>query len=318
MKIGVIGMGSVGSACAYALVMCGIGNHLVFIDKNHDLARAQAEDIMHATPFVSGAIVQAGNYADLAGCGIVIIAAGAQQKPGQTRLDLLVQNAAVIQNTVPCVLQHAPEAILLIASNPVDILTQISVYIASSFGVPSHRVIGSGTILDSARFKTLLSAYLGVSSHSIHAHVLGEHGDSEVLHWSGATIGTMPLLTFAAQEKRLITPDLKEKIENDVRNAAASIIKGKGMTCYGIGAGIMRLAKAIIHDENVILTCSLHHSDIQGIADVSLSLPAVVNAQGASHVIRPLLDQREEEALRQSAVTLREAKDKAGFEHYAE
>lgn len=318
MKIGIIGVGSVGSACAYTLVMRGIGNHLVLVDQNHELARAQAEDILHATPFTAGATVQAGGYEDLEGCGIVIIAAGAHQKPGQTRLDLLCHNAAVIQKIVPSILQHAPQSILLIASNPVDILTQISAYIAYSFGVPPHRIIGSGTILDTMRYKTLLSQYLGVSPHSIHAHVLGEHGDSEVFHWSGVTIGTMPLLTFTEQQNCLLTPDLKEKIAHGVRNAAASIIKGKGMTCYGIAAGIARLAEAIIHDENTILTCSLFHDDVCGVTNVALSLPAIVNAQGASHVIRPLLDEREEEALHRSASILFETKKDAGFQHYWE
>lgn len=318
MKIGIIGTGSVGSACAYTFVMRGIGSHLVLVDQNAELARAQAEDILHATPFAHSMTVQAGNYADLVDCGIVVIAAGAHQKPGQTRLDLLSRNGALIQTILPNIFRYAPDAILLIASNPVDILTQMSVYIAYSFGIPPQRIIGSGTILDTARFKALLGNFLDVSPYSIHADVLGEHGNSEVLHWSSAMVGTTPLLTFSEDRKCLITPDFKEKIDDSVRNAAASIIKGKGMTCYGIGAGIARLAQAIINDENVILTCSQHHDDVCGVSNVSLSLPTIINATGAAHIIQPQLDQQEEEALHQSAVTLFNALNDAGFQHYSE
>lgn len=314
MKIGIIGCGQVGAATGYALVLRAIGTELVMVDANHALAVAQAEDILHATPFAAPIPVRAGEIADLHGAGIVIIAAGAAQKPGETRLDLLKRNADIFSQLIPSILSVAPDAVLLIASNPVDVMTQMVSSIAQKSGIKSpSRIIGSGTILDTARFRALLGAHLGVSSHSVHAYVLGEHGDSEVLHWSGALVGTIPVLNFAAQNNSPITQEIREKIDDGVRRAAYKIIQGKGATWFGIGAGMARLARAVISDENALFTCSaptLHILSSE--RAVSLSCPRIINKNGIVRTLMPELDASEDAALRQSAEILFEAADKIG------
>jgi len=312
MKIGVVGVGFVGGACANACVMRGVGTALTLVDHNPDLAVAQAEDILHATPFARSMPVTAGNYADLEGCGVVMVAAGVNQKPGETRLDLLKRNADIFRTIIPQIIKAAPDAILLIATNPVDVMTHLVTNIAREYGVASSRVIGSGTMLDTARFRALLGQHLGVSSHSVHAYVLGEHGDSEVLHWSGAAVGTIPLATFAADIRCSVTEDVKARIDEGVRCAAAHIIKGKGATYFGIGSGMARLAKAIIEDENALLTCSQFHADVAGVADVTLSLPAIINNRGVAHIVPPPLIDTEHAALARSAAILREAASAIG------
>lgn len=304
MKIGVVGCGQVGSASAYACVMRGIGTEIVLVDKNTDLAIAQAEDITHATPFSAPIIIRAGSYEDLAGSEIVMIAAGVSSKPGETRLDLLKRNADVFADIIPRIQKFAPDAILLIATNPVDIMTHMAARLASK---AAGKVIGSGTILDSARFRTLLGKHLGISPHSVHAHVLGEHGDSEVLHWSGVTIGNTPIGNFSAQVMAPITVSVRNQVDADVRRAAYRIIAGKGATWYGIGAGMARIAKAVMNDENAVLTCSIPVAEVEGIKDVSLSLPQIVCAGGVRKTIYPLLEMQEKVLLKQSAEILKTA-----------
>ena len=196
MKVGIVGAGMVGSATAYALALRGTARAIVLVDRDAGLARAQAEDIAHAVPFASATLVDAGDWHDLAGSGVVVIAAGVSQQPGETRLALLSRNAAVFSEVVARVRAAAPEAILLIASNPVDVMTQVTARLS---GLPPGRVIGSGTILDTARFRSLVGRHLGISPGSVDAYVLGEHGDSEVLAWSAARAGAVPLASFAAQ-----------------------------------------------------------------------------------------------------------------------
>lgn len=309
MKIGVIGCGQVGAASAYACVLRGVGTDIVMVDRNADLAVAQAEDILHATPFAAPVSVRAGHFADLAGAGIVMIAAGAAQNPqnpAETRLDLLRRNADIFTDMIPQILNAAPDAILLIASNPVDVMTHMVARIAAkSHGIPASRVIGSGTILDTARFRSLLGNYLGVSSHSIHAYVLGEHGDSEVLHWSGATVGNIALSSFAEQVGKPVTDDIRQAVDDGVRRAAYHIIKGKGATWFGIGAGMARLAQAIIRNENAVMTCSGPVDDIAPhLKGVTLSFPRIINAQGVVQTLRPALDTAEQTALIHSAEVL--------------
>jgi L-lactate dehydrogenase len=309
MKIGIIGCGQVGASAAYACVLQGVGTELVLMDRNEALALAQAEDILHATPFAAPLQVRAGGYDDLQGAGIVVIAAGAAQRPGETRLDLLKQNADIFNQIIPQILKAAPDAILLIASNPVDVMTQLVAHIAYKIAaMDSSRIIGSGTILDSARFRSLIAAHLGVSSHSIHAYVLGEHGDSEVLHWSGATVGTLPLTDFAAQIASPVTQQIKDQIDEGVRRAAYRIIQGKGATWFGIGAGIARIAKAVIGNENVLMTCSTPTKGIiAGFDTVSLSLPRIVNAQGIIQTLHPNLNGEEAMLMQRTAEILANA-----------
>jgi L-lactate dehydrogenase len=310
MKIGIVGAGAVGSTAAYAMVLRGVGSEIVLIDRNGPLAEAQAQDILHATPLANPVQVRAGGYPDLAGAGIVVLAAGASQRPGESRLELLERNAAVFGEIIPAVLGAAPGAMLLVASNPVDIMTWISTRIAGNCGVPAARVIGSGTILDTARFRALLAQHLGVAPQSIHANVLGEHGDSEVLHWSRADAGTLPVADFADQVGRPLTADLRAAIDQGVRGAAGRIIAGKGATWFGIGAGLARLAQAIADDEGAVVTCSIVTPSVEGVPDVALSLPRIVGAAGVRGTLAPDLDAEERRGLRRSAEILKEAMEK--------
>lgn len=300
MKVGIVGCGFVGSSGAFAIALEGKANELILVDLNADLARAHAEDILHATPFSEPIRVVAGDFPKLKDADLVVLACGVGQKPGETRLQLLERNVRVFQNVVPRVLEHTPDTILLIVSNPVDIMTQVVTKIS---GLPPQRVIGSGTILDTARFRTLLAEHLSISPHSVHAYVLGEHGDSEVLAWSAGKVGGVPVEEFAAQIGRPITEKIKAKIDDDVRNAAYRIIEGKGATYYGIGAGIARIARAIEDDEGAVLTLS----NIEGLNGVSLSLPRVLKTRGIDATIQPMLSDKEAKALQKSAEVLKKA-----------
>jgi L-lactate dehydrogenase len=300
MKIGIVGCGFVGSSGAFAIALEGSANALILVHVNADLARAHAEDILHATPFSRPLRVAAGDYPMLEGADLVVLACGVGQKPGETRLKLLERNDRVFEDVVPRVLEHAPDTILLIVTNPVDIMTQVVMKIS---GLTSQRVIGSGTILDTARFRTLLAEHLNIAPHSVHAYVLGEHGDSEVLAWSSGKVGGVNVDEFAAQIGRPLTEKDKERIDDSVRYAAYRIIEGKGATCYGIGAGIARIARAIRDDEGAVLTLS----NSEGFGGVSLSLPRVLNSRGIETTIEPMLSTVEGDALKKSVEILEAA-----------
>ncbi|MCF1473867.1 MULTISPECIES: L-lactate dehydrogenase [Rhizobium/Agrobacterium group] len=303
MKVGIVGAGMVGSASAYALTMLGIASEIVLVDYNTDLAQAQAEDISHAVPFVSATLVRAGDYGDFAGAGVVIISAGVSQKPGETRLELLGRNAEVFRQVVDQVLAAAPNAILLIASNPVDIMTDIATRLS---GLAPQRVIGSGTILDTARFRSLLGRYLEISPQSVHAYVLGEHGDSEVLAWSNAMVGAVPLMSFAEQAGKPVTDTVRSEIDAGVRHAADKIIKGKGATYYGIGAGLARIVKAIASDQRDVLSVSSVTAELGGVINVAASVPRVIGSSGILMDLVPDLDETERIALAKSARMLKD------------
>ena len=303
MKVEIVGAGMVGSAAGYALALRGAASRVVFVDLSADLALAQAEDIAHAVPFASSTVVTSGDYGDLEGAGVVIIAAGVSQKPGETRLELLSRNAEVFRTVVGHVVEAAPDAILLIATNPVDIMTDIATRLS---GLPPARVIGSGTILDTARFRSLLGQHLGIAPQSVHAYVLGEHGDSEVLAWSAARAGSVPLRSFAAQVGAPLTDEVRARIDNRVRNAAYTIIAGKGATWYGIGAGLARIVRAIASDEQAVFSVSVVTPEVEGVRDVALSIPRVVGAQGVTAQLFPELDEGEHMALERSARLLKD------------
>ncbi|MBW8302129.1 MAG: L-lactate dehydrogenase [Hydrogenophaga sp.] len=303
MKVGIVGAGMVGSSAGYALAMMGIASDIVFVDKNAALAIAQAEDISHAVPFVSATTVTAGDYEALAGTRVVIIAAGVSQKPGESRLELLERNAGVFREVVAEVLRASPDAILLIASNPVDIMTQIATRLS---GLPPQRVIGSGTILDTARFRSLVGRHLGIAPQSVHAYVLGEHGDSELLAWSNARAGSVALRSFAEQVGKPLTEDERRAIDDGVRNAAYKIINGKGSTYYGIGAGLARIVKAIAQDQRDVLSVSIVTPRVADVYDVALSVPRIIGATGVSADLFPDLDDEEHAALHRSAALLKE------------
>src|SRR5436190_17730045 len=226
MKIGIVGCGMVGSASAFALVMSGVGREIVLVDLNRARAEAEANDIYHAVPFAHPLTVRAGDYADLVGAEVVVIAGGVAQKPGETRLQLLQRNAEVFRQIVPATLRHAPKAVLLVVTNPVDIMTHLAAQFAVEFGVPHTRVIGSGTTLDTARFRALLGRHFGVDPHHVHAYVIGEHGDSEVLAWSQASIAGLDLDQFAKVHGKPLTESDRNQIDENVRCAAYHIIAG--------------------------------------------------------------------------------------------
>lgn len=306
MKVGIVGTGMVGATTAFAMVLRGAASEVVLIDQNADLARAQAQDILHATPFSYACRVRAGDYADLAGAGVVVLAAGAAQRPGETRMQLLDRNAAIFAAIIERVLAAAPDAILLVATNPLDVMTAIAARISK---LPQGRVLGSGTILDSARFRALLGEHLSLSPKSIHAYVLGEHGDSETLWWSGATVGSLSAREIARQLGRPLTPEVRSRIDEGVRRAAYDIISGKGGTWFGIGGGLARIVQAIATDENVMLSVASPTPEFEGIRDVTLSLPRVVGANGVNATLLPTLDDGERVSLVRSAEIIKSATD---------
>ena len=259
---------------------------------------------MHATPFAHSNFVRAGGYDALVGADVVILAAGVAQRSGEARLGLLERNAAVFGKIIPAVLSAAPGAILLVASNPVDVMTDIAARIS---GLPDGRVFGSGTILDSARFRSLLGEHLGISSRSVHAYVVGEHGDSEVLWWSGATVGSLSVTDVATQLGKPLNDAARARIDEDVRRAADRIIAGKGATWFGIGTGLSRIVQAIGRDENTPLSVSARAENVEGVDNVTLSLPRIVGAGGIRGTLLPHFDSAERAALRESARILKEA-----------
>ncbi len=308
MKIGIVGCGMVGSSSAYALVMSGVGREIVLVDIKRSRAEAEADDLFHAVPFAHPLTVRAGDYPDLAGARVVVIAGGVAQKPGETRLHLLQRNAEVFHQIVPSVLRYASDAVLLVVSNPVDIMTHLAAHFAAPFGVPPSRVIGSGTTLDTARFRTLLGRRLGVDPQHVHAYVIGEHGDSEVLTWSLAAVAGKRLEEFARMQGReMLTAAERDEIDKQVRHAAYRIIGGKGATYYGIGSAVARIVDVLLHDQRAILTICSRMEGTPGCEGVTLSLPQLVGGQGALTTIHPPLDATEEEALRRSADVLRAA-----------
>jgi L-lactate dehydrogenase len=308
VKIGIVGSGMVGSASAFALVMSGVGREIVLVDLNRARAEADANDILHAVPFAHPLTVRAGDYADLGGCRVVVIAAGVAQQPGETRLQLLQRNASVFEQVVPDILQHAGDAILLVVSNPVDIMTHLAAHFAASHGVPSSRVIGSGTMLDTARFRALLGRRFGVDPQHVHAYVIGEHGDSEVLTWSLASIAGTRLEEFAVRHGDAVLNDAeRQQIDEQVRRAAYNIMAGKGATYYGIGSAVARLVDVLLCDQRAILTICCRIENVTACEGVTLGLPHLVGAQGALSTIPLPLDANELQSLRRSAFIVRDA-----------
>ena len=298
MKIGIVGCGLVGSTAAYSLVCSGLAREIVLVDINRNKAEAEALDILHATPHTFPCRVKAGFYSELEGADIIIISAGIHQISGESRLDLLQKNAAIFNDIIRNIIQYAADALILIDSNPVDLLTS---YFIKESKLPASRVIGSGTILDTARFRTILGLHLKLAPQSIHAYVLGEHGDSEVLIWSEALAGNMPLEIYAAEAGISLNAEIKNHIDSEVRNFAYKIIAGKGATYYGIASGLARICKAVSYDENAILPVSAFHDEVEGVKNICLSLPAVINRSGISRVLYPELSASEHTLLRQSA-----------------
>jgi L-lactate dehydrogenase len=313
MKIGIVGCGMVGSASAFALVMSGVGRQIVLVDRNRARAGAEANDIYHAVPFAHPLTVFAGDYPDLAGAQVVVIAGGVAQRPGETRLQLLQRNADVFREIVPSVLRHTPQAVLLVVTNPVDVMTGLAAHFAAELGVPHTRVLGSGTTLDSARFRALLGRHFDVDARHVHAYVIGEHGDSEVLVWSQATIAGLPLDEFAQVHGTTLGDSERRQIEEDVRRAAYQIIAGKGATYYGIGSAVAHIVDVLLHDRRAILTVCARIAGVPDCDGVTLALPHLVGGDGVLATIPITLDAAEREGLRHSAGILREAFQSLGM-----
>lgn len=302
-KVGIVGTGMVGASFAYALMQRSIATEIVLVDVDRERAEGEAMDLNHGLPFVRPIKISAGDYADLAGAGVVVMTAGANQRPGQTRLDLLQRNADICKQIVPKIFEHNPDGILVIASNPVDILTHIAAEVA---GVAWGRIIGSGTILDTARFRYLLGSYFEVDPRSVHAYIIGEHGDSAVPVWSLANIGGVRLRDFHASNGRQWEQGAMDHIFEQMRTAAYEIIKRKQATYYAIGLGLLTVVEAILRDQRTVLTVSTPVQGNYGVRDIALSLPTVVGRNGALSVLDLELSTEEQAAFNASAQTLRD------------
>lgn len=303
-KIVIIGAGFVGATSAYALMMSGVPEEIVLIDVNRDKVQGEVMDLNHGILFVPPVSIRVGDYADCKDAGLIIIAAGANQKPGETRLDLLKRNAAIFRQIISEVLKYIGDAIVLVVTNPVDVLTYFTLKVS---GLERSRVVGSGTVLDSSRFRFLLSKHCGVDARNVHAYIIGEHGDSEVAVWSSASIGGMAIERYCLQCGRHCMDREKEDIFNEVRNAAYNIIEKKGATYYAVGLAVRRISEAILRDENSVLTISTLVNDYYGINDVCMSLPVLVNQRGADKVLDLPLSDQEIEGIRRSAERLKAA-----------
>jgi L-lactate dehydrogenase len=307
MKVGIVGCGMVGSTSAYALVMSGVGREIVLVDVNRARAEAEANDIYHAVPFSHPLTVRAGEYADLDEARVVVIAGGVAQRPGETRLQLLQRNVDVLRQIVPSVLRVAPGAVLVVVTNPVDIMTHVAAQLAAEFGVPHTRVFGSGTTLDSARFRALVGRHFDVDPQHVHAYVIGEHGDSEVLVWSQAAIAGLSLDEFVTVHGTPLSADERRQIDENVRRAAYQIIAGKGATYYGVGSAVARIVDVLLHDRRAILTICSRIAGVPDCDGVTLALPHLVGGDGVLATIPLALDATEREGLRRSAGVLRDA-----------
>jgi L-lactate dehydrogenase len=312
MKIGIVGAGLVGATAAYALVMRGVGREIVLVDLNLKRAEAEADDILHAVPFAEPMTIRAGQYADLTGSQVVIMAAGVNQKPGETRLELLGRNAGVFRQVIPQIVDNAPGAVMVVATNPVDVMTHLTAQIAMERGLPKNRVLGSGTTLDTARFRALLGRELGVDSYHIHAYVLGEHGDSEVLTWSIVSVGGIPLEDFMQRSGATLDETAREGIDMGVRRAAYHIIEGKGATYYGIGSALARIIDVILHNQHSIMTVCAPVEEVAGVRDVTISMPRMVQGNGVGDVLPVTLSDEEQRKLGESARIVKGAIDSLG------
>lgn len=309
-RISIVGAGKVGSTFAYTLLLGGLASEIVLVDADERRAEGEAMDLNHAVPFASPSRIWSGSLDDTAGSAVVVIAAGVGQQPGETRLDLVRRNVAVFRELVPRLAAVNPGGILLVATNPVDILSYATWRLSH---LPPQRVIGSGTILDTARFRYLLSQHFGVDPRSIHAYIIGEHGDSEVPVWSLANISGMRLQDYCAAHDCRFENGQMRAIFEQTRNAAYHIIERKGATHYAVAAGLLRIVEAIVRDQRTVLSVSSRVDGFCGIEDVYLSVPAVVAGGGAERLLRLSLDAPEVEALRRSAAVMAQVLDAAGL-----
>lgn len=309
-KVAIIGIGNVGATLAYALTLSGLATEIVLIDRNKFKAEGEAMDLMHAVPLVRPTKIYAGDYSDIKGATITVVTAGTAQKPGETRLDLAQRNTDIFKQIIPEIVKHNPDGLILIASNPVDVLTYASIKIS---GLPKERVFGSGTILDTARFRYLLSRKFEVDPRSVHAYIIGEHGDSEVPVWSLANIAGMSLVDYCNNNDMGCNNDDLHEIYELTRNAAYQIIERKGATYYAIGTGLERIIEAVIRDQSTVLSVSSLIDDYYGMSDVCYSLPSVVDRGGIERILKLKLDSTEQTGLKNSANVLKNTINQLNF-----
>lgn len=301
-KAAIIGCGFVGTSIAFTLVQKGIFSELVLVDVNKDKAEGEVMDLSHGLPFAKEMEIKAGGYEDIADCAMIIITAGANQKPGETRLDLVHKNVAIYKSIIPEIVKYNQEAILLVVSNPVDIMTYTALKLS---GYPKQRVIGSGTVLDTARLKYHLSRHLNVDSKSIHAFIIGEHGDSELALWSSANVSGIPLNHFCELRGYYDHEAATDRIYKDVRDSAYEIIGKKGATYYGVAMAVERIVECIIRNEHSIFPVSVYMEGLYGLKDLCISIPTVVGQNGAEKILDIPLDNEEMEKLIKSTKELK-------------
>ena len=309
-KVVVVGAGHVGSVFCYALAQSGAAEEIVLVDANAGLAQGQALDLAHGQPFFPTVSIRAGGVSDYADADVIVVTAGAAQKPGETRLQLLQKNAAIMAAIVGDITAQKAAGVLLVVSNPVDILTRVAL---ERSGWARGRVIGSGTVLDSARFRTLLSRHCGVDVHNVHAYMLGEHGDSEFAAWSMTHVAGMPMEQYCPLCKGCVDWDAERKrVEQEVRDSAYHIIGYKGSTYFGVGMALVRIVKALLRGENSVLTVSTRLDGEFGLSGVCLSVPCIVGRRGVVRILESELAAREREALAASADVLQRAWSQLG------
>jgi len=304
IKVAIIGTGRVGASCAYALQLRGLASEIVLINANRQRAEGEAMDINHGSLFTMPVRVRAGDYRDCRDADIVVLTAGTSQRPGDTRLDLLKNNAVILERMLAPALRYLEDAIIVIAANPVDVLTYLTWQMT---GLPSNQIIGSGTILDTARFRFLLGQHFSIEPRSIHASIIGEHGDSQVPLWSLANIAGMHIDEYSRLNGYPLEAADRMKIAENTRRAAYEIIHRKGATYYAIAAGLVRIIEAIVRNENSVLTVSGITNGIHGLNDMALSLPAVINRQGIAKTLDLPLSDEEESGLKNSAQIIHNA-----------
>ena len=302
-KCAIIGAGGVGSTTAFTLVQSGLFNEIVIIDVNKNKAEGEALDIAHGIQFTNPVNIYSGDYKDLADAYLVIVTAGANQMPGETRIDLINKNASIFKKIIPSITEYNKDCILLIVSNPVDILTMLALELS---GFPKERVLGSGTVLDTSRLRYLLSKKLEVDSKNIHAFIIGEHGDSELAVWSNADIAGVHIEDYCKNISDSCDINLEETL-NEVRGSAYNIIEKKGSTFYGVAMAVKRIAQAIIRDEYSILPVSHFLNGEYGIENVCLGIPSLICREGVKKIIPINLNEKEKTYLTESANTLKEA-----------
>ena len=300
-KVAMIGCGFVGSASAFALMQSGLFSEMVMIDADQDKAEGEALDISHGVPFARPMKIYAGNYDDIIDASIIIITAGANQKPGETRLDLIKKNVSIFKSIIPEIAKRNCMGTLLVVANPVDILTYTAIKLS---GFPEERVIGSGTVLDTARLKEIIGSHLSVDSRSVHAFIIGEHGDSEIPAWSCANVSGISLNDFCEMRGFYNHHESMERIAADVKNSAYRIIEKKHATYYGIAMSVRRICEAIVRDEKSILPISSMMHGEYGIENVALSMPAIVGKNGVEKKVPLDLNYEEVTQLQKSAKTL--------------